>query len=138
MGNQEKRIQALDKALKALEYRKAGITYIVIAQNVGYNSAQAAWKAVRSALKRTIQEPANELRRIEVERIDAALASIWVQVKQGNLPAIDRFVRLSERRANLLGLDEPKKQEISGNISGQGGGPITLNVVYKDKPKQNV
>ena len=68
MGNTDKQIEAHEKALQALELRKAGVPYRDIATRLGYNSFQAGWKAVKSALKRTLQEPSDEVRKMEVER----------------------------------------------------------------------
>ena len=106
----QKQIEAHDRQLQALNLRKAGMTYDAIAVAAGYKSKQAAWKAVGAALKMTLREEGtDELRSLEVERVDVALKSIWAQVLSGNLGAVDRFIRLSERRARLLGLDTPIK-----------------------------
>jgi hypothetical protein len=113
VANQDKQVAAHDNQLKALEFRKAGLPYTTIALQLGYNSPQAAWKAVKTALKRTIQEPADEVRQMEIERLDAVLVAVWAQVKQGNLPAVDRYVKLAQRRAELLGLDAPKRTDIT-------------------------
>ena len=110
---QEDAVKALDNQLKALELRKAGVSYQRIADALGYKSASGAHKAVHTALKKTLQEPADELRTLELERMDAALAAIWPSVKQGQYGAIDRYVKLSERRSKLLGLDMPAKLDVT-------------------------
>ena len=46
-------------------------------------------------------------------------------VKDGDLPAIDRAVRILERDARLLGIDEPTRTELSGPDEG----PITVGTV---------
>lgn len=112
MPNQERRVKANDRQRQALELRKAGFSYPTIAERLGYASPQAAFKAVDTALKKSIQEPADELRTLEVERLDGMLASLASQVKQGNHSAIDRALRIMERRAKLLGLDAPERQVI--------------------------
>lgn len=95
---QQDAVKAVDRHLQALELRKAGISYARIAEALGFNSPQAAWKAVNSALKKTVQEPADELRTLEVERLDAAAAAIYPSVKQGQYGAIDRWIKIMERR----------------------------------------
>ena len=126
MANQDKQVAAHANQLKALEFRKAGLPYATIAQQLGYNSPQAAWKAVKTALKRTIQEPSDEVRQMEIERLDAVLEAVWAQVKQGNLPAVDRYVKLAQRRADLLGLDAPKRTDVT-----TGGESLTFIIERK-------
>jgi hypothetical protein len=61
-----------------------------------------------SLLKETA-EVAATLQRLEVERCDALMSAIWQQALRGNLPMIDRVIKLMERRCRLLGLDAPQK-----------------------------
>jgi len=104
----ERRIRAWERARQALELRRAGVHYDEIARQLGYRTASGAYEAIRSAMRRTLQEPADELRKLECERLDAALAAIWPLVQQGDLAAIDRMLRISQRRSELLGLDAPR------------------------------
>jgi len=117
---QQDAVNALDNQLKALELRKAGISYARIAETLGYKDGSGAWRAVRAALKKTLQEPSDELRMLEIERLDAMLAAIWGSVKQGQYGAQDRALKIMERRAKLLGLDAPVKADVTS-----GGKPIT-------------
>ena len=70
----ERRLEAIEKQRKALELRKAGVGYVAIAKQLGYAGPSSSFKAVNSALKRTLQEPADEVRRLELERLDALLS----------------------------------------------------------------
>src|SRR5690348_9182032 len=99
------RIVATERTAEALELRKAGHSYAAIAAKLGYSNQGAAYKAVKRALDRTLQEPADELRRVEVERLDDLLAGLWDKAKGGNLWAVDRALAIMQRRAELLGLD---------------------------------
>ncbi len=130
MGSQLKRVKAHDRQLMALKLRKAGITYEDIAAQLGYKSAVGAYHAVTAALRVTLQEPADEVRKLELERLDAMLLAIWQRVTKGDYGAIDRALRVIERRAKLLGLDAPVKQDITSN--GQPLKPITIIEVVKD------
>ncbi|MGQ9555903.1 MAG: hypothetical protein ACUVWR_17520 [Anaerolineae bacterium] len=112
MGNQERRIRTIERDQQALELRKAGVPYLEIAARLGWRSASTAHVAVTRALRRTLQEPADELRELEVARLDALLFAIWPQTSEGNLDAIDRALRIMERRAKLLGLDRPVEQKL--------------------------
>lgn len=102
-------LNAIERQRQALELRKAGIPYHTIAQQLGYRSPSGAYKAILSALKRTLQEPADEVRKLELTRLDAMLFALWQQVRSGNQGAIGRALDIEKRRAALLGLDAPVK-----------------------------
>ncbi len=124
---QQAEVNAHDKQLQALELRKAGVSYAAIAQRLGYRSGSGAHAAVGAALKRTQQEPADEVRRLELERLDGMLLAIAGQIKGGNQGAIDRALGIMARRAKLLGLDAPVRQDVTS-----GGEPLTIRVIYAD------
>jgi len=109
MGNQQRKVEAHTRQLQALELRKAGVTYEGIAKQLGYKSPEAVFQAVKAAMKSSLNEPANEIREMEVKRLDDMLLAMWPQVKNGNQGAVDRSLRIMERRARLLGLDAPTK-----------------------------
>lgn len=104
-----RRLQAIALAVQALELRKTGETFDAIAARLGYKTRQAAYTAVDRALKRVLQEPTDEVRKIEAERLDALLLAMWTPAQQGDQGAIDRVLRIMERRARLLGIDAPTK-----------------------------
>ena len=80
-NNQSRRVAAHDCQLRALELRKAGATYQAIAEQLGYAHAKGAYKAVTSALKLTLREPADALRELEVARLDAMPLPLWRRVQ---------------------------------------------------------
>jgi len=123
-----------------LELRKQGKTYRAIAAAVrqkfkddlpsGWDE-RYAYKDVKRELDRLREDTADDaqmVRQLELERFDVALDAIFAQVKRGNLGAVDRFIRLSESRRKLLGLDAPTRQEHSGPY----GGALTVRVEYAD------
>jgi hypothetical protein len=99
----------IEKRRKALRLRKAGMGYESIASKVGYSNAGAAYKAVQAALKATIQEPADDVRTLEIERLDRLMLALWKLALEGESDAIDRVLKIMDRRAKLLGLDAPTK-----------------------------
>lgn len=106
-----KQLNAVDKQVHALELRKSGHTFEQIAAKLGYASKSGASKAVHSALKKTIQEPADELRQLEMERMDALLAALWPQAMQGSPRHAEMCLKIMDRRAAMIGLDAPKQVE---------------------------
>lgn len=113
------RIDNLERTLQALDLRRKGYSYVQIAAIMGYAYASGAEKAVRRALKYVIREPAEAVRKLELDRLDSMLQAIWPRVQRGDLLAMDRALRIEERRAKLLGLD---------TIDGDRG-PLIIQVV---------
>lgn len=124
-GNDSK-LAAAEKRRQAMQLRTAGATYEEIARTLGYSSRSAAYHAVQKALKDMLQEPADDLRKVEAERLDKLQRALWKQAMDGNQGAVDRVLRIMERRAKLLGLDAPVKQE----VSGPDGEPTRIIIEY--------
>lgn len=112
MPQAERRVKAHTRQLQALELRKAGLTYARIAEICGYASKIGAHKAVQAAIRSTLREVAEDVRSLEIDRLDALLTGVYPQAIKGNQGAIDRVLRIMERRAKLLGLDAPAESRI--------------------------
>lgn len=110
-------LRAAAKQAKALELRRSGASFDEIASKLGYVNKGGAYKAVMAGLNASISEPAEELRELERERLDAMLKAIWPKVKKGQFGAIDRALKVSDRRAAIDGLDAPKRIEQNVNVS---------------------
>lgn len=79
-------------------------------------------------------EHAEDYISVELRRLDVALNAIWNKVIDGDAQAIDRFLKIQERRARYLGLDKPigisltddellkKYRELVEAIGALGGG----------------
>lgn len=107
--NSSRRVKAAERARKALDLKIAGATYQRIGDTLGMSRSGAA-KAVERAmrdLREEVREAAAELREIESARLDRMLLGIWQKARSGDLAAIDRVLRIMERRARLYGLDGP-------------------------------
>lgn len=94
---------------QAVELRTRGHTYAQIAKACGV-SIQSAYKAVVAYLEETravSREHAEEIRRLELDRLDRMLAAFGPRAEDGDAAAADRVLRIQERRAKLLGLDAP-------------------------------
>lgn len=129
---------------RACELRARSFTYQQIADQLGMSKGHA-YASVQRALRETIQEPAEELRQLELIRLDdlhraarTVMEATHYVVDRGQvvewagsplvddgpvLAAIDRMLRVQERRAKLLGLDAPQRvsidaQQIGDDIKG--------------------
>lgn len=92
-----------ERRAKALELHLAGATYDAIAQAVGYASRSGAHKAVQEALKDLGSPPVGtEVLQSELARLDAMLTGLWPKARRGDVAAVDRVLKIGERRATLL------------------------------------
>lgn len=123
-----------------LELRKRGLAYRAIAAQTGYD-VKTVHEAVKRCMAAVTEEPAQEVRQLELERLDDMWTAVMkvleakhFTVSQGRivylgdepleddgpvLAAVDRLLRIQERRSKLLGLDSAVKQEISGGVTYQ-------------------
>lgn len=113
------------KRRQALDLRLAGFNLQTIAERLNYADPSGARKAILGALHDMMPDLTADVKPLELARLDSLLASTWLQAKQGNLPAVDRVVKMMERRAKLLGLDAPAWVE----LSGPQGAPISVKEV---------
>ncbi len=103
----------LERERRALELRRQGYRYDEIAAALGI-SVVGAWKIVQSAYKRTLQQCNEEVeinRRLDLERLEMALTRLWPNINANRGWAYERLLGILERRAKLLGLDMPARQE---------------------------
>jgi hypothetical protein len=102
----------LAKEAEVVKLRRGGLTWDLIADRVGYSAPMSAQRAYMRAANRIVQDDIETIRRIETERLDIAQSAIWGKVLAGDTNAVSTFIRIQERRAKLLGLDQPFKQQI--------------------------
>lgn len=95
---------AAEKRAEALELRALGYSYQAVADEVGYGSRGAAYKAVAQELRNIPREAAEHAREIELGRLDDLQMAAMNAALGGDLFAIDRVVKIVESRAKLLGL----------------------------------
>lgn len=87
-----------------LTLRRSGVGIVKAAEQLGVPRSTAA-SALKRALSRTMQVPAAELRDLESDRLDHLQLGLWAKALRGDTQAVDRILRIMERRARLLGLD---------------------------------
>jgi hypothetical protein len=87
----------------------------VASVNIGRTQAQLAFAA-----------------QLELDRMDAALKAIWPSVQDGNLQAMDRWLKLSAERRKLLGLDAP---DVQVQLRLGAGGDVDYSTLTTDELK---
>lgn len=107
------------RASKALELRMEGKTFEVIAEELGYAGKQGAYEAVRRSLAEITREPAEELIRLDLERLDVLWQIQYLNAQGGDVQAMAACMKIMERRARLLGLDAPEKREVTAEVTNR-------------------
>ncbi|MBT9516521.1 MAG: hypothetical protein IV112_07500 [Methyloversatilis discipulorum] len=101
----------------ALDLRRTGASYRDIAKTLNMSLGNAH-KLVKRGLTRNLakcSELADEIRTLELDRLDAMQTYLWGKAKRGNATAVDRILKIMERRARLLGLDRPERLALGGD-----------------------
>lgn len=135
-GKRDRKLAILERQLEALRLRAAGHSYDQIAEQLGYASRCGAYKAVRSVMNKMRQEGAEEARALELERLDQLLEGVWGKAIKGQEKAISAVLRISERRARLMGLDAPSRFEVENFLRTDEWAAIrdTIQRVLADYP----
>lgn len=110
------------RRLKAWDLRVQGKTYREIGDALGVSHV-TAWddvKQVSERMRSELSESAEHHRSIQLQRLDKAISVLMPMLDDPDraLEAMDRLDKLEKRRAALLGLDSPAKQELSGPAGG--------------------
>ena len=92
------------RAQAAIELRIAGMTYVAIADRLGWKDESGPRKAVRALLARVDTEHAEELRTIEGARLDGLLGAYWPQALDGDTDAAAVVLKVVAQRIKLYGL----------------------------------
>lgn len=117
-----RKVDQLIRQREAVHLRAEGKSYDQIAELLGVSNKSVAYKAVTAALSTLAaetREDADRLRALELARLDEVLQIAWEiahddKARRGErLAAVDRVMKVSERRSKLLGLDAPEKTELS-------------------------
>jgi hypothetical protein len=109
-----RRIEAAERARRALELRAAGHSFDQIAQLAGYRSRQAAHSAVERALLDPLGRAAEVVRLLEAERLERLHEAHWPAALGGSPKSSEIVLAVAARRAKLLGLDAPVRSELTG------------------------
>lgn len=95
---------------RAVTLRREGMTIREISAELEV-APSTAWADIKAALEAIPAENAEQLRQQEADRLDALQRAIWDAALAGDLHALDRVLKISDRRCRLLGLDLPARIE---------------------------
>ncbi len=120
----------LFRQAQAYKMRLAGAPYDGIASALGVSSTTAARdvKAAHEAFRRETAEELALMRQQQLDRLNLALFAVMPLVKKGDLPAVDRMLAIEKRRSDLMGLDAPRRVE----LTGKDGSPIEQDINIRE------
>ncbi len=104
------KIETIENRLKAVQLRLRGLSYDEIAKTMGLSNRSVAWKLVTAAIEDTLQETREDVSEYvatQVLQIDRLIRAVFPMATGSppDLKAVDRMVKLMDRKARLLGLD---------------------------------
>jgi len=120
------RIDVDKRRAQMLDLRIEGYSLRAIGEKLGMHHSSVA-EAIESELAELTREPAERLRTVELERMDAMLVGLWPKAKTGDVASVQAALGVMARRAKLLGLDAPVKTENKHGGSDDGK-PIRVAV----------
>lgn len=107
-----RRVARATRKQEALSMRLAGARNDQIAQALGVHPRTiTAW--VSDAIKDIPREEAEEMRRLELDRLDALQAAVWRSAMKGDGRAVDRVLAIMDRRAKYLGLYDAQAEGLA-------------------------
>jgi hypothetical protein len=109
----QRRVLATQRQATALALRGHGMTFAAIAKELGYGGPKAAAQAVEAALKGTMERTRAQYLAEVNSRLDSWLLAMSERLQRGEPRAVEVGIQIEARRASMLGLDAPKKIEIS-------------------------
>ena len=115
----------LDRQTKVAELRLSGFTsQRAIAARLGVDPAtiNRDFKELDAKFQEIAAQDIARAKGLDLERIEALIDAIWDKAAKGDTWSVDRVVKLLERKASMLGLDAPKKTE----VTGKDGGPMQM------------
>jgi len=114
----EQPLDRVNRDLAILNMRLHGLTFFEIARKLpeaGFRrvSVSRVYAIVAKALHSSPHAPANDLRQLELMRLDQLQSAHYKQALKGDAAAAQRVLTIIDRRAKLLGLDANKEAEAS-------------------------
>jgi hypothetical protein len=106
---------------RAVELATQDFTYQQIADELGYANRGTVHRIVQRALESRLTEGVDQLRDLEIDRLDAMQAALWQAASAGDTQAATAIVKIIDKRCRLLGL-----YPATGQQARLSGGSVVL------------
>ena len=105
-------------ATNILRLRKMGYDARQISDelDIPFDRVSNIIKSALKSLSKEMKGQAEEIRSLELTRLDELQTAIWSDCMDGKLTAIDRVLKIMERRSKLVGLDAPERVDIKADM----------------------
>lgn len=111
-ASRAQRAQTAQRRARAVAMRIAGVRLDDIVGQLGYSSRAAASKDISRALAASLDQQkvtADELRALELARLDRLQAGLWPQAAGGDWRCAETVLKVIDRRVDLLRLKQTGK-----------------------------
>jgi len=110
-----------EKQEKALKLRIEGNSYRAIAKKMGCSRTQAHTYVVEALKESTsrIAKNADDLRDLELERLDTLIKGLYPKAKKGDPQAVDKILKVMDQRQKLTGIQAAP--QVLGEIIAETG-----------------
>lgn len=135
------RVSTATKRARAIHLCAGGYDFATIAQEVGYRNVKEVRNAISSGLQDMQFEAVDELRSVELNRLDRITARLWTVIEpylatmddptnhpvdRKTLEAIALYLKVSERRAKYTGMEST---HLEINTTGESTQAIQIQIV---------
>lgn len=98
----------LQQRWEAMQLREKGLSYVAIGEALGVGETTAR-RWIHWAFDQIIEEPARDLRNLELRRLDALQAAHWAKATGENPDpkATEIVLKIMQYRGKILGIDQP-------------------------------
>lgn len=110
-------IERLERDHQALQLRRSGVHWDVIAKQLKYASAGHAYNAVTALLKEYPREDVEQYRDLLTDRLELVIRVLTPKVLNADNWSIDRYLKACDQLARLTGSNRPEKLEISAGAT---------------------
>lgn len=111
-GNPKLQVTRAEDTSEMLRLRRDGWSYRAIGEHFAITHS-SVYERVQKALHDTVAESADEVRTLELERLDKMQARLEAKIEAGDMKAIATALSIMDRRAKYLGIDAPAKTEVT-------------------------
>lgn len=125
-GRKETHERVFERRMLAMKLRVLGLSYDEIGVKTG-TTRYVAFNDVKIMMRQRQKERmelADTLIELEDARLDFVSKAITKQVADGNLKAVDRYLAVSKRRCEMLGLDQPKRIDVGASLQDGWSGVL--------------
>lgn len=135
-GRFTRSVDTAERDAEACRLRTRGASYQQVADQLGFTDRSNARRAIQRALAEVVREAADEHVQLQLDQLDALTGEVLTVLEREHyvasagrlvcdadgrplrddmprLHAVDRLLRIMERRARLLGLDAPARHQVN-------------------------